>query len=357
MNPQVLFVPDWRKGNPYLDLLADGVRTTGLTVGFADYPESELPLLALAREHPSVRVIHMHWINLRLQRIFWSDHAIKVYVRYALLMLDVMLVRLRGVKVIWTVHNLLSHESVSPQREILARRALARVVSRLVFHSHEARQAVEQLLSKRLKNQSAVVPHGNYIGMYPDNPGRAQQLREQFGLQAGDTVLLFFGALRRYKGISQLLAAFQANHNPRLRLILAGRPHEEDLAEDIQKAAAADSRISAYLGFIPDADVSPLYAVSNLVTTPFERTLTSGSVILALSQGKAVLLPEEAKVLGLPDTRGVLFFNGGVGLVSALDALPARAQLQAMGQINFEIAKTLDWPSIGRKIVAAYGVG
>lgn len=355
INPKVLFVPDWRGGNPYLDLLAEGIRSAGLTVGFANYPETELPLLALAREHPTVRVIHLHWINPRIKRIFWSGNSIKVYLRCALLMLDVILVRLRGIKVVWTVHNLLSHESVSPQREIMARRALARVVTRLVFHSDEARNAVEQLLSMRLENRSAIIRHGNYLGMYPDDHGREQQLREQFGLQEGDTVMLLFGGLRRYKGINQLLAAFRDNDDPSLRLIIAGRPFEQDLAEDIQKAAADDPRISAYLGFIPDADVSPLYTISHLVITPFERTLSSGSVILALSQGKALLLPEDARVLGLPDTRGVLFFNNNDGLRSALNALPARDKLQAMGQINFELAKTLDWSSIGRQTVAAYG--
>lgn len=353
---EVIFVPDWRGGNPYLDLLARGIRSSGLTVGFANYPETELPLFALAREHPSVQVIHLHWINPRIKRIFWSGNPLKAHLRCALLMLDVMLVRLRGIKVVWTVHNLLSHESVSPQREIMARRALARVVTRLVFHSDEARNAVEQLLSMRLANRSAVIPHGNYLGMYPDDPGREQQLRDQFSLQESDTVMLLFGGLRRYKGINQLLSAFRDNDDPKLRLIIAGRPFEQDLAEDIQKAAADDPRIIAYLGHIPEADVSPLHAISDLAIIPFERTLSSGSVILAMSQGKAVLLPEDARVLGLPDTQGILFFDRGNGLRRALENLPSRDELLSMGRLNLGVAKTLDWSLIGEMVASAYGV-
>lgn len=353
--PQVLFVPDGRGGNPYQDLLAAGIRATGTEVGFADYPDTLFPLLNLARSHPGVRVIHLHWVPEYIGRILWSSSHLKGLLRTVLLILDVLMVRLRRVKLVWTVHNRLSHESTAPQREIMARRTLARVVTRLVFHSTEARISVEKLLAMPLAGRSVVIPHGNYLGMYPADPGRERQLRERLGLGNGDKVILFFGALRGYKGIDQLLAAFHKTHDSRLRLIIAGKPFEPDIAADIEKAAAANPRISPYLGFIPDADVGPLYAIAHLAIIPFERTLTSGSAILAMSQGKALLLPEEARVLGLPDYRGVLFFDQTSGLQAALNCLPDVVQLQAMGRTNLEIARKLDWSMIGQKTVAAYG--
>lgn len=353
--PDVLFVPDGRGGNPYQDLLAAGIRSTGTEVGFADYPDTLFPLLTLARNHPGVRVIHLHWVPEYIGRILWSSNPLKTFLRSGLLILDVLMVRLRRIKVVWTVHNRLSHESADPQREIMARRMLARVVTRLVFHSAEARASVENLLAMPLARRSVVIQHGNYLGMYPADPVRERQLRERFSLRDGDTVMLFFGALRGYKGIDQLLAAFRDTHDPRLRLIIAGKPFEPDIAANIEQAAAEDPRINPYLGFIPDADVGPLYAMAHLAIIPFERTLTSGSAILALSQHKALLLPEEARVFGLPDYRGVLFFDQTSGLQAALNSLPDVAQLQAMGYINLEIARQMDWSTIGQQTVAAYG--
>jgi glycosyltransferase involved in cell wall biosynthesis len=238
----------------------------------------------------------------------------------------------------------------------MARRALARVVTRLLFHSAEARRTVEDLLSLPLAQCSTIIPHGNYIGIYPDDPARSKQFLEKYRIDSDDTLILFFGGLRGYKGISQLLAAFRTNADPRLKLIIAGKPFEQDLADEIQQAASEDSRIHPYLGHIPETDVGPLYAISDLAIVPFEKTLSSGSVILALSQGKAILLPEDARVLGLSNSQGILFYDQHQGLGPALDHLPDKAQLKAMGRNNLEFAKTLDWETIGKKIVAAYGL-
>lgn len=352
--PQVIFLPDGRGGNPYQDLLAEGIESSGLHVAFAHYPNSELPLLKIARSHPSVQIIHLHWINEYVGRICWSGNSLKARLRIWLLIFDVLMVRLRGVKVIWTVHNRLSHESLDQEREIVGRRWLARTVTRLIFHSPEARTEIEQLLSTRLAHRSSVIPHGHYLGIYPADPTREQQLREQFNLRDNDTIIVFFGALRRYKGIGQLLQAFRATHNPQLRLIIAGRPFDSEIGDDIQKAAAEDPRICTYLGFIPTADVGPLYAIADLAAIPFERTLTSGSAILALSMGKAVLLPDEARVLGLPKD-GTLFFGQEHELKEILQRL-ATWDLEAMGKLNLEAAKALSWTKIGEMTVAAYGL-
>jgi len=353
---KVIFLPDWRNGNPYQNLLADGVRSAGWIVDFANYPATVFPLLSLHRKHPTVAVFHLHWINDYLGRILWSGSRLKFSIRLFQMAADVLLVRLRGIKVVWTVHNRLSHESEHPAREIMARRLLARLVSRLIFHSHEARAEIQRLLAINLIHRSDVIPHGHYIGMYPTNPRREHQLRERFALKAEETVVLFFGNLRRYKGVSQLLQAFETVKHPHLRLLIAGNPFDQSIADELTTAAERDRRLGLYLGFIPEADVGPLYAISQIAVVPFERTLTSGSAILALSQGKALILPEEARIIGLPDLRGTVFFNRNNGLKAILNKLPDKSQLEDMGKINFEAAQELDWSKIGRKVVEIYAL-
>jgi hypothetical protein len=109
--PDVVFVPDWRRGNPYQDLLAKGIEATGLRVTFADYPDGEFPLWTLVRRQRSIRVVHLHWTAPYLARVFWSGTEWKARMRIISLMLDVLLVRMRGIKVFWTMHNRWSHET------------------------------------------------------------------------------------------------------------------------------------------------------------------------------------------------------------------------------------------------------
>jgi beta-1,4-mannosyltransferase len=353
--PDVVFVPDWRRGNPYQDLLAKGIEATGLRVTFADYPDGEFPLWTLVRRQRSIRVVHLHWTAPYLARVFWSGTEWKARMRIISLMLDVLLVRMRGIKVFWTMHNRWSHETPDMARELGARRAIARAVNGMMFHSVAARSEVERLLELDLHDRSQVIPHGNYVDFYAPDAARTAELRKRFELRAGDKVILFFGGIRRYKGLLHLLQAFNATHDPQLKLIVAGRPFERELAHEIERAMQQDSRISAYLGFIPEHDVHPLYSIADIAVVPFETTLTSGSAILAMSMGTALLLPEAARVLGLSDGDGIIFFEGPEALQGALQTLPS-LDLAAMGQRNHARALQLDWQVIGRRTAQAYGV-
>lgn len=351
----VLFLPDWRDGNPYQDLLACGIRATGLKVDFVDYPTGEMALWKAAKAHRGIRVLHLHWINPLLPRIFWSGSPFKARIRMWIVALNVLLIRLRGVRVVWTVHNRLSHESPDPERELAARRCLARASSKLIFHSESARAAVEEALGMELRQKSEVIPHGNYVGVYRENKQREEELARELGVRPGDRVLLFFGAIRRYKGIVTLIEGVRSIADDSVKLIIAGRPFEPDLEADIRAAARADPRIIPYLGFISENDVHPLYSLAHLAVVPFERTLTSGSAILALSMGKALLLPEEARVIGLPDFSGTAFFQGKEGLSQVLSALD-RGTLERMGQHNRLLAEKLNWDDIGFAVARVYGL-
>ena len=66
-----------------------------------------------------------------------------------LLALDILVVRLRGKRVIWTIHNLVSHESNNPEWEIKARRVIARTCSHALLHSHSALKLVEKTYHAR----------------------------------------------------------------------------------------------------------------------------------------------------------------------------------------------------------------
>ncbi len=349
---RVLMLPDWRGDNPYQDLLAGALTAAGWTVTFADYPDGWLPLTKALRAAPDARVVHLHWIGPYLARIFWKTPEWKARIRIALLGLDVLLCRLSGRKVVWTVHNRLSHETPNAARETLARRVIGRTVTRVLFHSASARDDVCSLLGLS-RRRTAVVPHGNYIGVYAENPQRSRELRDELELAEGTLPLLFFGALRGYKGLAVLLDAFRKTRDPKLRLVIAGKPYEEEIATQLRSAAAADDRIRLRLGFLPEADVAPLFSLVSAVAVPFERTLTSGSVILAMSLGKALLLPEHARVLDVADDGGAFFFEGTEELSRVLASL-SDDRLSAMGQHNLGLAKQLDWQQIARMILGIY---
>src|SRR4029077_19893279 len=109
--------------------------------------------------------------------------------------------------------------------------------ARLVVHAEAARTAMPGG-----RRPPAVVPHGDYIGCYPDDVPAAEA-RRALGLGAEERVLACFGQLRAYKGVGALLAAFTELTDPRLRLVVAGKPATDADALRVLAAAQRDPRV------------------------------------------------------------------------------------------------------------------
>lgn len=353
--PQALHLPDWR-GNPYQSLLADGITSNGWTVEFSDFPGSLLPLQSAIARNPNARVLHLHWADPYIKPIAWASSRFRFQVKAAMLAADIRLARARGRRVVWTVHNEISHESPNVAREREVNRILARSVDHLIFHSESARQKFCEVTGSTLAKRSSVIPHGHYIGCYPDSDETRQRLRRKFGIGPEHTVLLIFGAIRRYKGIPAVLAGFSRCGRQDLRIIVAGNPFETDLEDEIRRHAERDPRILLHLGHIEDAEVGPLSSLADAMIFGFERTLTSGSVILAMSKGLAVILPERARALDVVTERGALFFDGEADLTRLLETLDPGA-LREMGPHNLDCARGYDWTDIGHAVVDVYNRG
>ena len=219
--------PDYRADNPYQQLLADALCRLGVSTEFPSGYRRVLPLTRAAGK-PLPNVLHLHWASAYLR----ADSAIWRAAYAAKLVADLHLLRLRGVRIVWTVHNLAAHEERTPALDLWVYRRLARLADVLVVHDPAARAAVSQAYCVA-PDKLRVVPHGHLRDAYgPPTPQSAARAR--LNLPADGRVLLFFGMLRPYKGVSELLAAWRllADDHPDGHLLVAG------LAADARYAAA-----------------------------------------------------------------------------------------------------------------------
>jgi beta-1,4-mannosyltransferase len=347
-------MPDWRR-NPYQTLLERGLADAGWSVVFTDYPECTFPISRVSAANSHATALHLHWTAPYFKPFFWTQSEFKFRLKARLIQLDILRVRFSGHRVVWTVHNHVSHESRDSTRELFLNRMLASAVDRLIFHSEAALAEFEQLLRMRLRHKASVIPHGNYIGWYSENLERTAALREHFAIQDDQIVLLAFGAVRNYKGLPHVIEAFARTHNPKLRLIIAGLSFNDALSNQLHDAAMRDPRILLRLGFVPDEEVASIFAICHAMVLGFERILTSGSALLAMSLGKALFLPETARILGLIEDGDRCYYENSATLTSLLDGLDV-AELCTKGKQNLERARALDWQTIGRKVAALYGI-
>lgn len=348
----IVFLPDWRGANPYQACLAAAIAARGWQVEFADIPRVRLPLLHLVRERRHAHALHLHWVQPLLAPQFWSDGWLRRRTRLALLALDLFLCRAHGVAVFWTIHNLVAHDSPDPDWELRVRRHLARHVTGCFVHSASARDLVERSYGTRLASP-VLVPHASYVNVYPAAEcDRVAALRAALGLADGDFVYLFIGAIRRYKGVEQLIDAFAALPDVDARLVIAGQPDTAETAAAVRARAARDTRVLLHAAFVADDDLTAFLAVADVVVLPFSQTLTSGSALLAMSAGKALLLPDAARVFDAPGDEGALYYAAG-SLATALRTMRER-DLIAMGKHNQDLAASRTWERMAELTTAAY---
>ena len=192
--------------------------------------------------------------------------------RCVLFVLVLVRIRVQRKALVRTLHNAVPHDELSWVHE------------RIVAMADRA-TTVWLLLSDQvapLTDAPAVVaPHGHYRDWFaettptPAVPGR----------------LLFFGRIRRYKGVHLLLAAFARLEDDRASLHVVGKTEDDELADDLRRAEAADHRITAIDDFVDDEVLSREVFESELVVLPFVEMTNSGSMLLALSLDRPVLVP------------------------------------------------------------------
>lgn len=194
--------------------------------------------------------------------------------------LALRLIRKQGRPLVLSIHNVRPHERRGPRSvETLLHRSAYQVPDRLIVAHESLRQRLADEFDIPLERISVVPLPSPVVTAASDHP--AESPKE----------LLFFGTLRRNKGIDVLLNAIEAI--PREAPIVfrfAGRG-DADLEDLLQRHAQADPRIQVEIGWIPLERQATLYARAWAVVVPYLSAFAaqSGTVRVAYSFGTPVI--------------------------------------------------------------------
>jgi glycosyltransferase involved in cell wall biosynthesis len=176
--------------------------------------------------------------------------------------------------------------------------------------------------------------------------------------------LLFFGTIRRNKGLDLLLAA--AESLPGFSITIAGAEHDPEyfrtqIAPQIQKLQNMGMQIEVRKGFTPEEQVGPLFSRHSAIILPYtqEFAAQSGVAFLALAHELPVVASE---VGGLRD----LFSEFKIGttfieltpcaLAKAIREFFDRASCDEIADQIRAAKEYYSWSSAAEATVAGYGV-
>jgi glycosyltransferase involved in cell wall biosynthesis len=351
---QIASFPSMLRTNPYQRLLYSALGEHG----FALVSEPVFALHWLVRARRKVGYLHFHWPQpfwrhekgpRRLRRPLSS-------VKLGLFAARLVAARALGYRVVWTVHQVLPHEVESERLDRLGARALAALSNLLIVHDGGTLESVQNELGPRPARKAAIVPHGSYIGVYPE--GRAREtVRASLGITSSAFLFLCFGDLRDYKDVDRLLAAFSTAELPEAVLVVAGTVCSEAQGEAVRRHAAADPRVKPILRFVPDDLVTELFGAADVAVIARGDGGTSGSLILALSMAVPVVaarVPVYEALLG-GGAAGWLFEPGSSdALRAALEDAAASGgdERRFKREAALARAESLRWPEIGARTAA-----
>jgi glycosyltransferase involved in cell wall biosynthesis len=344
---RIVFLPIWGKLNetiPQQQMKA--IRENG---GLAQYgvPGTLFPLTRSAlRFKPTV--ICLDWIH----QYSLAPGLIQSLIKSILFALDIILVKLLfRPKLIWTIHNLQHHD--------LRPRGIERWISAF-FASHCTRirilgSGVEQTVADYLKipvSKCTVLPEGPYIGWYPEGQSR-ESARKELNINNNDRVWLYLGNLRPYKGVEDLMEAFLKTEPKGHQLIIAGNPWNKGYAGSLFEKAHGHDNIRIHAKSVPDDKLQTFFAAADLVVLPFRHVLNSGSVLLAMGFGKAVVAPEIGLIPFRLRSQPQFLFNDQNSLLSILEKTEHMTleELKEMGVENRRQALLYTWDDFAQFVL------
>jgi len=263
-----------------------------------------------------------------------------------------------GIKVVYTVHDLLPHDSGESHEP--AFRELYKQVDGLICHSETVKRELE-IRYAISPERIAVIPHGPFF--YDFQPLGAAEARRRIGLEANDCLVLWQGIIFPYKGIAFLLDAWARLQKRRLpaKLVIAGTGSGEQLSQIKEHVRRLNLESSAFLEFrfLPLDELMALYAAADVLVYPYRAITTSGALMTGLAQGKAIVatsLPpflellqdgKNARIVSYGDTRQLADV-----LAELIQDLKQREQLaRAVTEMQLG-AKS--WEQIGKLTVQFY---
>lgn len=284
-------------------------------------------------------IAHFHWPSFQYampRRVA----AIIGFIRWATILLAM---RLCGVKIVWSAHNLLPHDrSVWPVLDVWARKLLISISSRIFVHGENARQKLVERFPDA-QRKICIIPHGNFVGYYPGAESK-DALREQLQIAPTSFAYLFIGLCKPYKNVEELIRQF-ARVEGDVVLVIAGRFQNRNYEERILSAGAGDPRIRFYIGYIPDDQMHRYLTSCDAVVAPYRETLTSGTAMLAMSFGRPIISVAIGHLLDVVTPAvGELYDPADpAGLLTALEAVRRRPFDEARiiehaGKFTFEDA-------------------
>ncbi len=297
----------------------------------------------------------LNWIRIGLQ--LYREKPDLIIVRYWIPFLAPCLGTILKIakknnhtKVISIVDNMIPHEKRMGDR--LLTQYFVKTVDGFVAMSEKVKNDIKTFSHKPV----SISPHPifNHFG----DPITKMEARTQLGLPQEKKIILFFGYIRKYKGLDLLIQAMSSESIKKLdiHLMIVGEFYEDaSTYHDLVNSLGLQNKISFYSNYIPDGEVKNFACSADFIIQPYKNATQSGVTPLAYHFEKPMLV---TNVGGLADT--VPHLKTGIVVAPETKEIAKGIEtLYELGESHFipniiEEKKKYSWAQMTEKFLALY---
>jgi glycosyltransferase involved in cell wall biosynthesis len=263
-----------------------------------------------------------------------------------------------GIKVVYTVHNVLPQDTGERHRAKYQR--IYQLADRLICHDAGAR---DRLIHEFRVSASriSVIAHGPLLESGPT--ASIESFLKKMGIPANRRLVLWQGILRPYKGVSFLLNAWKQVQSKGVRatLMIVGNG-EEEMTGAIRSEVARlgiESSVVLDFRFVSIAELSEYYSAADVLAYPYREITTSGALMTGIGYGKAIVAtrqPAFRQVLREGESALMVEYGDVEDLAHKLTQLIEDPQLRVrLGeQARKSYVNGPQWPDIAKQTLDCY---
>lgn len=273
--------------NPFQSLLYCKAIDAGFVpVGLADW--SDVESLRVAQQVGNRAVLHLHWTSRVLDA---AEDEADAELRASAFVANLKSLGGAGVRIVWTVHNVLPHHCDYPVVEARLRSEVLELADVVHVMAEETASATSEHYTIP-PAKTIHVPHPSYVGAYPAHLSH-DNLRFDMGFDRSNLVLGMVGSIQPYKGIPELIDVTNrlVASDPDLRVIVAGIVGTEPGSTDLVRRLEREAYIEVLPRRLTDIEVSSIVTAADAIVLPYRASLNSGAALLALSLGTPIVAP------------------------------------------------------------------
>lgn len=271
----VIAIYPYIETNPYQRLLSETLEKSGYKIRKLARIENTFPF-QLVSQCRDVNVLHFHWI----EHLYGARIRLFSPVRAAVLLAILVVLRSRRTRIVYTLHNLVPHNTRRLWFHLFVQRLIIRLVDIVIIHSRPALNVASTAFGSN--NKFKIISHGRYDGYYPNLVSKAEA-RSLLRIPNGAKVALFLGSMGGYKGVHWLLRAAEELARRNVLLLIAGDTSGLGKSDRDLLRQASQKNVILHEGFVPESQMQYFLNSANCLVLPYLESFTSGMAFLGLS--------------------------------------------------------------------------